>query len=381
MLREHQVVCLSSLLWHGRPTSRHHLTRVLARDNQVLFVDPPTSLVRRRTLHRGRLERGQDDVVRLEPPPHLPARALSFGPVVAVERHRYGAAVSRAVRDLGWDRPVLWNASPLDFSSDIAERVPTRLHFLHLADAFWDYPGWGRLQEAAIRRCRETARFAVGSSPAIVARLREYGFDAYHLAHGVDVERFEPVARATVEPPGALAALPRPRFGFVGRLDRRLDVEVVRALAAGPGSVVLVGPSVLSAATTETLRRAGCVLPGEVSYHELPAWLAGFDVAVLPYRPLASVVASRPLKLLEYLAAGKPVVSSDIPAARELSPWVDIASAETFGDVAGRVWADEASGAPRATERLESVRAQSWSRRAEELSDLIETALEATSST
>ena len=85
---------------------------MLARDNQVLFVDPPTSLVRRRTLHRGRLERGQDDVVRLEPPPHLPARALSFGPVVAVERHRYGAAVSRAVRDLGWDRPVLWNASP-----------------------------------------------------------------------------------------------------------------------------------------------------------------------------------------------------------------------------------------------------------------------------
>src|SRR5438876_9509380 len=108
MLHDRQIVCLSSLLWHGRPTSRHHLARALAGSNQILFVDPPTSLVRRRTLHRGQLH-PDDDVLRLEPPPHLPARALRFGAVVKLERHRYGTAVARAVRDLGWDRPVLWN--------------------------------------------------------------------------------------------------------------------------------------------------------------------------------------------------------------------------------------------------------------------------------
>src|SRR5579884_161363 len=68
---------------------------------------------------------------------------------------------------------------------------------------------------------------------------------------------------------------------------------------------------------------------GRKPYAELPAYCKGMDVAVLPFAPGALTAASNPLKLREYVAAGLPVVSTDIPEARALEPWIRVAGNDT----------------------------------------------------
>lgn len=378
MLRGRQIVCLSSLPLAARPTSRLHLARILSRDNEVLFVDPLVNVVRARRVHRGRLHRRDEGFVHLEPPPRLPRGAGPWFPLAArINQRRYAAAVERAVRGLGWDRPVLWTSFPVYASARTAELLHPSVHFLHMTDALWDFPDYRPEYEPFLERITASCDFAVATTPAIAQRLQAYDLAVHHLPHGVDVDRFAPVARQEVEPVPQMQRARRPRVGFVGQLDWRLDVDALVALAQR-GSVTLVGPSRLSPSDVQRLRDAGCLLAGEVPYDTLPSWLAGFDVAVLPYRPLPGVEASRPLKLLEYLACGLPVVSVDIPAARELG--ADIRLTPTPGDLVAtveRLWADR----PGSTEdpstrakRVEVAAAHSWERRAEELSAFVEAA-------
>jgi glycosyltransferase involved in cell wall biosynthesis len=190
------------------------------------------------------------------------------------------------------------------------------------------------------------------------------------------VEHFAPAARGQLAPVASLRDRPRPRLGFVGNIESRLDLEAAAALARGPGSLTLIGPAKLPQEDEAALRAAGAHLEGAVPYEDLPAWLAGFDIAVLPYRRTELVLQSRPLKLLEYLAAGLPVVASDIPAARELAPHVRVARTpeEYVGEVA-ELW-EAARDAPgdepaRRIDRLERVRGHSWADVAQSLRRLL----------
>src|SRR5438132_3008869 len=376
MLSGHQMVCLSSLPLEGRPSSWAHLARVFARHNDVLFVDPPRNILRHTPVFRGHLCKEPSGMLRLEPPSHLPygteiRRRLTGG----LNRRRYAAGVARAIRQLGWSRPVLWHSMPTMFSADVAELVEPGVEVLYVTDDVWLYPGWTEIDEIDLKRVATAADVVVATTDVIADRLSVYGVGADVLPQGVDVSLFEPVAHRalTVEP--ALAALPRPRLGFVGQLDWRLDIDVLVELAASPGSLVLVGPSTLDSRAVERLRDAGCRLYGEVAYEAVPSWLAGVDIALVPYKLEPAVVGARPLKLLDYLAAGLPVVSADIPAARELAPFVTTAAGPGgFREAVNRMWARRAADVDDADARSARVglaRENSWEKRAEELSVLI----------
>ena len=334
-----RLVCLSSLPWDGFPTSRHHLARILAETNEVLFVDPPAGLGRPRQALRTLLDRpagrrlpaGDDGVLRLTPPPHLPyggplRRMLTTG----ANQRGYAAAVRRALAGLGWERPVLWNVFPVYSAARLVAGAPESPQLLHMTDSLWDYPWYGAAYERALRICVDRSPFTVGSSPEIVARLEGYGRPSRLLEHGVDADSFRPVAEGAVAPEPALQDRRRPRIGLVGSIDFRMDVALVASLTT-VGSVTLVGPVARGATAPErqdlaALERSGCHLEGMVPHDRIGSWLAGFDVAVVPYRTTPLVQRSNPLKLLEYLAAGLPVVSVDIPAARRHAPLARLAA-------------------------------------------------------
>lgn len=371
MLQDRQVVCLSSLPWHGRPTSRHHLAQALSATNDVLFVDPHVNLLRSRRAHRGRTTVEPEGIVRLEPPPHLPfGGRVRFRLSTPVNQRRYAAAVARCLDDLGWRSPILWTSFPVYASARVAERIHPAAHVLHMTDSLWELPQYRPEYEGFLRRILRSVDVAVAPTEAIARRLRDYGVACRILEHGVDVDHYAPVARGAVRAAGPLSELPPPRLGFVGQLDHRLDLDAVAALAE-VGSVVLVGPSILGAAATRRLQEAGCWLVGPVPYADLPAWMAGFEVALLPYRPLPVVAASRPLKLLEYLAAGLPVVASDVGAARELAPHVSVAADRDVFLAAVAAAIEGAGDREERLRRLEVASRHSWHRRAEELSEII----------
>ena len=120
-------------------------------------------------------------------------------------------------------------------------------------------------------------------------------------------------ARAAVETPSDQAAIKTPRFGFYGVIDERMDLELIAALAdAHPEwSVVMVGP-VVKISPDELPQRPNIHYLGGKKYEELPTYLGGWDVALMPFAINESTKFISPTKTPEYLAGGRPVVSTPI---------------------------------------------------------------------
>ncbi|GFO68178.1 glycosyl transferase [Geomonas limicola] len=137
--------------------------------------------------------------------------------------------------------------------------------------------------------------------------------DAAHFARALDPSLDHPLQRP----------LPRPRLGFYGVLDERLDLALVHALATTHPAwqIVLVGPVVKIA--PETLPKAPNIhYYGKKEYAELPAFLSGWDVCILPFALNEATRFISPTKTLEYMAAEKPVVST--PIADVVRPYSDV---------------------------------------------------------
>jgi UDP-galactopyranose mutase len=133
------------------------------------------------------------------------------------------------------------------------------------------------------------------------------------LGNGVETAHFEP---PRVTPPD-LAALPRPRLGYVGLLSHFLDFEVLETLRRNRrgGTLVLIGPG--SPATRDAVaefgRRDGVAILGPKPYEDVPAYMQGLDVGLIPFRASDPYVQGiNPNKVYQYLASGRPVLTTPL---------------------------------------------------------------------
>jgi glycosyltransferase involved in cell wall biosynthesis len=151
----------------------------------------------------------------------------------------------------------------------------------------------------------------VGGRTLYNAKLHQHG-NIHLFPSSVDRDHFA-VARRRQSDPSDQHAIPHPRIGFFGVLDERLDRELLREAAElrPDWHFVLLGPVVKI--REEDLPRAQNIhYLGQKRYEELPIYLANWDVAMLPFAINSSTQFISPTKTLEYLAAGKPVVSTPI---------------------------------------------------------------------
>lgn len=128
----------------------------------------------------------------------------------------------------------------------------------------------------------------------------------------VDVAHFA-AAREPGDDPADQAGLPRPRLGFYGVVDERMDLDLIAAIAdARPDwSIVIVGP-VVKISEADLPRRANLHFLGGKGYADLPAYLRGWDVALMPFAINEATRFISPTKTPEYLAGGRPVVSTPV---------------------------------------------------------------------
>ncbi|HEY7421589.1 MAG TPA: glycosyltransferase [Gaiellaceae bacterium] len=230
------------------------------------------------------------------------------------------------------------------------------------------------LVAASDRLAAERSRLVFATSRTLYERQRRVNA-ATHLVPNVgDYEHFSPAADRGVAAP-ELAALPRPVVGFAGNfVPSKVDVALLQAVAAErpDWTVVLVGPS--DPAVAADLARLAA-LPnvhqlGPKPYGELPRYVAAFDVALIPYVANDYTRSCFPLKLYEYLAAGKPVVAAGLPELCGMEPDVVVADEpRRFVDaVAQALRDDDDAGRSR---RLELARRNTWEGRTERLLQLV----------
>ena len=192
---------------------------------------------------------------------------------------------------------------------------------------------------------------------------------AYYLPQGVNYEHFATIRQI----PADLRDLPRPIIGFAGGISAAVDAVTVRALAnAYPtGSVVLVGPVVVD---VESMKAPNVHFVGARSYEDLPAYVQAFDVGIVPYVENEWTRSVDPLKLLEYMAAGIPVVASDLPEVAKYSTGVRIAP---LGAGFVRAVADALTARPSASAGRSIAAANTWEHRADRFLEIVDEVLAA----
>ena len=141
---------------------------------------------------------------------------------------------------------------------------------------------------------------------------RRFHHNVHPLPDSVDLEHFRQARREIAEPVDQ-ARIGRPRLGFSGVIDERLDLELLAAIAEARADwqIVMIGP-VVEIGPSELPRRTNIHYLGDRSYKELPAYFSGWDVAVAPFARGESTGLIAPVETSEYLAAGVPMVSTSI---------------------------------------------------------------------
>ncbi len=148
--------------------------------------------------------------------------------------------------------------------------------------------------------------------PSLFRAMKDRHHNVHCFSSSVDLDHFAAAAGYLPEPPDQ-AGIPHPRLGFFGVLDERFDAPLLAAIAeARPDwHFVMVGPVVKI--DPETLpKRPNIHYTGGQDYAKLPAFLAGWDVALLTFARNESTRRISPTKILEYMAAKKPIVSTRI---------------------------------------------------------------------
>ena len=298
------LVCLSHLRWDFVYQRPQHLLSRFARTRRVFFVEEPIPLP------------PGDDQARLdisEPTarlkvvvPRLPRGVSGMAADDAQRALLHGLFAAAEIVDF-----VLWYYTPMavGFTRDLPAAAVTVYDCMDQLAAFRGAPPELLLREAELFQ-RADLVFTGGHT--LYEAKRHHHPRVYAFPSAVDVRHFAQ-ARLPQADPADQAALAQPRLGFCGVLDERLDTALLGRVAEmrPEWQLVLVGP-VVKIDEASLPRRANIHYLGPKKYEQLPAYLAGWDVALLPFARNESTRYISPTKTPEYLAAGRPVVSTSI---------------------------------------------------------------------
>ena len=348
------LVCFSHLRWDFVWQRPQHLLSRFARHVPVLVIEEPIFVETAGEGDLGLVEQENLLVVT----PRLPIALEAHWGFNAVTNPRIAALLTPlfAARGLSGDGSsvIAWYYTPMALGAAPDGFVPGLTVFDAMDElaSFRGAPPELRAQEAAVMTAADLV-FAGGPSLYQARRSRHPRVTCF--PSGVEPAHFARAAAAQPAP-AELAGRDRPILGFYGVIDERLDLDLVAAVAdARPTwTVALIGP-VVKIAETDLPRRPNIVYAGKQAYEDLPRFLASFDVAILPFALNEATRFISPTKTLEYLAGGKPVVSTPIPDVVDLyGRVVEIAATpEAFIAAAARLLAE--SPEDRARRRVEAA--------------------------
>ncbi|MHB8656957.1 MAG: glycosyltransferase [Solirubrobacteraceae bacterium] len=359
------IICFAGDRWDGNPHSRHHLMRRFAGDFEVLFIEslPMRSVAQADSAELLRiwqklrggigLRTVEPHLHVLTPPPIPPAGLIGRAAQLAAVR----GYVAYARRRLGLrGTAVSWFSVPI--AAPLRSRLGDRGSLFYYQDRYEEFSHVDASRLRALtsglaRDCDAT----IATSAELAKDLRNYGAaNPILVPHGVDVERFS----GDPPPPDDLAELEHPLVGYVGILDDYLSLDSIRATAERltRGTVVLVGRSNTDVSILEHPRIARL---GFRPHDTIPAYLAAFACCIAPFQLTRLTTAVNPIKLREYLAAGRPVVSTPLPAVLEYAEVVELASEPAeFADRVIRALDPGNDTVAARRRRRERVREQSW---------------------
>ena len=324
-MKGQNIICFAKD-WSEDPTSCNHVLEELAKENRVLWINSIST--RSPNLTNGR---DMGKIVRklasfFRGPKAAGERLWVYTPLVLPFHHNPRAvAINRVLlrttlcllrRKLGMGDFQLWTFVPT--SAEYVGHLGESLLVYYCTDNWSKFRSMdGERVNSMVERLATQADVVFATSTPILERLSPFNKNAHLAAHGVDYELFSTALNVETEIPADLAALPGPVLGFYGLIEDWLDQGLIAYLAERhpDWSLALVGKTMVD--ISALARFTNVHFLGRKPHAVLPAYCKGFAVGLIPHHVNELTRHMNPIKLREYLCAGLPIVSTNLPEVKQ----------------------------------------------------------------
>ena len=319
------IIVQSHLRWDFVWQRPQQLLSRLAEDRPVLFVEEPIFL---EDLSTARLDISVPHANVFRAVPHLPGlfREDYERGIAEIRRLVQQAILPGGELKRTFNNPVQWFYSPFTAPAMLGAFNEVAVVY----DCMDELSQFRFAHPDLVRRERlllANADIVFTGGYKLYESKRRYHDNVHFFGCGVDNRHFGKARLSDTTVPADIASLPQPVFGYFGVIDERVDYDLIRTLAESrpEASVVMVGPIVK--VDPATLPKAPNIhWLGQRNYSELPGYVKGFSVCLMPFALNEATEFINPTKTLEYMAAGKPIVSTAVPdVVRNFTPVVRVA--------------------------------------------------------
>ena len=335
MLKNKDIICISTSDWLKPWGSKQQIMSRLSNTNRVLYIEYQASFLhplRYPTLwHRyaiypnGVIRKESNSLFIYTPPPLLPfgvyCRAIN-----KINQYLLCLFIKRVLKKVGFNDYILWIYPP--WSVDLIDRLKPRRVIYHCIDdvanekrIFIRRKTLENMEDDLLKKAQYVFVLSEGLFKKFINRNQK----TYYLPSGVD-ERFFNIDYGISLPD--IDRINNPRLGIIGIFNERLDVDLIKHTAKSHSdwSIILIGPVVSNKKKIFSLRCFPNVyFLGWKNFERIPYYVKKLDVGLIPYKVNKFTNNISPLKLYEYLALGKPAVSTDLAEIRRYKEVLKIA--------------------------------------------------------
>lgn len=377
------ILCFSSTDWEGKWGSRQQvMMRFAQRGYRILFIERPAGLehlLRYPTLRQRKLRRWREGLRSIANnlwiaslPPLLPGRYYS----VSVNRMNQRLTIhwtKRYLARLRFSPAILWLYNPEQGS--LIGQFGCELSVYHCIDEFTAGTKGRkrRIINQLERKLLSEVDLVLANSLLTYENKLRYNANTNRIPSGTDAAHFNKANNPNLSVHPDIAKIPQPVLTYLGNISNRVDVKLLSKIAMDhpEWSLVLIGQAYTQTVDLDQLRQYSNVhFLGKRAFKKLPSLLKGTDVCLIPYVSGEINRYRSPLKLYEYLATGKPIVSTAQPEVGEYSDLVFIAeSAAEFERGIQEALMEDSLEAKQ--KRIQTAKENSWDKRVSEMNKLI----------
>lgn len=388
MLKGCDILCFAPTDWWGRnPSCTVHIMKRFAAHNKILYINPFSSdllggqkkglskRITRKLKSTFKFVRKVQSNLYVLSPLFFPVQHKAFAN--RLNNRVLSLQIRLMCKALNMPRPILWVENPR--AADLLDCFGAKVVVYHVSDLF--------------TKCRYTADKAMlnqreahifhRSDVVICVSKTLYDLKAadhtnvHYLPHGVDFHLFNQAAQRHELYEG-LVDVPKPIVGYFGTLTSSNDIDLLQFCASRLTDMSFVFAGQITAGDYSELAKLPNVhFLGKVPYEKIPELCAGFDVCILPWKMSEWIYHCNPLKTMEYMASGKPIVS--VPIQEMVDTYSDVVSIahdkEAFCHAIQ--WELQNDTMERANRRIEIAKAHSWDHHLDRLSGIIKDAIAA----
>jgi len=382
MLENHDILYFSNDWRADNKTSGHHIADQLKKNNRLFYIEASGLRAPSASTHDlGRIfskiaaflkgPRKVEENVHVFSPLILPFHRFSI--VKRINEFLLVHSLRAMCRRFGIHRPILWIVIP--HMSVVVGKLDEKLVVYYCVDDFSSLPG---VMAGTIRQYDQylTKRADLVFTPSMPLYDKKIALNKnVHLSpHGVDIAHFEKVLDPDLPTPDDAKNIQRPVIGFFGLIEKWIDLDLIKYIAVKRPdfSILMIGRVVQDISMFADVPNVHFL--GARPFGTLPQYARLFDVAIIPYVLNDQVFNANPIKLREYLATGKPVVSVRNPEIEKFADVVRIADGqEAF--LANIIAALKEHDPESVQKRRNAVRDSSWDERFKAVSRIVESKL------